>query len=427
SGTGKSSLINRTFSVDLTNESEYLSGVSDINFEITSPKNDLFILHDSQGFEQGELANLHTVKEFIEKRNAMPTLQDRVHAIWLCIQIPFAGGRLFEIGDEEFLKVDFGLPVIVVFTKYDNLRLKAKRELKKNPELKRRHGDQAASHIETAANKDYQKLCAEPLRRLASGRTIPATNVSIFDNKSLDNLIKLTSEHAQERLGGSPDYIEMPANLSDEPARERPDAVWLLYEEDFKMEVRCIVHDLVRDFKTEPTKAVSSASGLVGGLSSLAAPVFAPIASSDVLNYYLVTVYNQTPPVLRVIMGYIINLTAILEGLFNQLQSDPRSPSGTQSRSLSQTMIRQTIENYKNFKLSENGWFCHADIRNFVDHAPNIFEPDYRQILSRELIRMMKKYRFYIVQEWMDRGGEIRVDKQSLAVQKHRVTDNHTI
>ncbi|KAG8866620.1 hypothetical protein FRB97_003839, partial [Tulasnella sp. 331] len=81
SGTGKSTLINHIFNVDIANESDYISGVANINVAITSPQNDRLILHDSQGFEQGELANLHTVKDFIEKRNAMPDLQDKLHAV----------------------------------------------------------------------------------------------------------------------------------------------------------------------------------------------------------------------------------------------------------------------------------------------------------------------------------------------------------
>ncbi|KAG8871283.1 hypothetical protein FRB97_008823, partial [Tulasnella sp. 331] len=85
-------------------------------------------------------------------------------------------------------------------------------------------------------------------------------------------------------------------------------------------------------------------------------------------------------------------------------------------------MITQTIENYKNFKLSENGWLCHADIRNFVGNAPNIFSLDYRHILSRELIRMIQKYRFRIVQEWTNGGGKIRRNGRSQTVDEHRIT-----
>lgn len=96
-------------------------GQSNIEEEITSPENQRFILHDSQGFEPGDLSKYDVVRAFINKRMAMPKLEDRLHAIWyrmsryyaswltsplcrLCLPVPFVGGRVFEVGDEEILK-----------------------------------------------------------------------------------------------------------------------------------------------------------------------------------------------------------------------------------------------------------------------------------------------------------------------------------
>ena len=84
------------------------------------------MLHDSQGFEAGEVENFNTVKNFIDRRRNMPEVKDRLHAVWyvscmmhakypfeapmsrLCLLIPRARGRLIESGDEEFLKLQFG-------------------------------------------------------------------------------------------------------------------------------------------------------------------------------------------------------------------------------------------------------------------------------------------------------------------------------
>ncbi|KZP22984.1 hypothetical protein FIBSPDRAFT_700833, partial [Athelia psychrophila] len=140
-GIGKSSLINYIFNVDIANVSYGLHGVYDINTPIISPENSRFVVHDSQGFEPGETANLNIVKDFILSRSDNVDLKDRVHAVWLCVEIPFARGRVFEIGDEEFLKLGLKgksnteptpweivalltvriVPIVVVFTKYDNL------------------------------------------------------------------------------------------------------------------------------------------------------------------------------------------------------------------------------------------------------------------------------------------------------------------
>jgi len=52
----------------------------------------------------------------------MSEVKDRLCAIWLCIQIPPAGGRLIETGDEELLKLNLGdVPIVIVFTQYDSL------------------------------------------------------------------------------------------------------------------------------------------------------------------------------------------------------------------------------------------------------------------------------------------------------------------
>ncbi|KAF8883267.1 hypothetical protein BD779DRAFT_1540399, partial [Infundibulicybe gibba] len=82
SGAGKSSLINAAFNVDLANVSHDRAGVSSIEQEITSPHNNRFVLHDSQGFAAGEVANFNTVKNFIQRRANMPNVKDRLHAIW---------------------------------------------------------------------------------------------------------------------------------------------------------------------------------------------------------------------------------------------------------------------------------------------------------------------------------------------------------
>ncbi len=46
-----------------------------------------FVLHDSQGFEQGETGNLKKVEDFIQERARMPELKDQLHAIWSVVKI----------------------------------------------------------------------------------------------------------------------------------------------------------------------------------------------------------------------------------------------------------------------------------------------------------------------------------------------------
>ncbi|KAJ7889038.1 hypothetical protein B0H13DRAFT_1626845 [Mycena leptocephala] len=81
SGVGKSSLINYAFGVD-TKVSHQEHGVCDINFEITSRHNPLFVVHDSEGFEPGDVTRFENVQTFLQSRGGSVPLRDRVHAIW---------------------------------------------------------------------------------------------------------------------------------------------------------------------------------------------------------------------------------------------------------------------------------------------------------------------------------------------------------
>ena len=58
------------------------AGVCDITTQIYSPGNPRFVLHDSQGFEPGESANLVKVKDFIQSHSKGVPLKDRVHVVW---------------------------------------------------------------------------------------------------------------------------------------------------------------------------------------------------------------------------------------------------------------------------------------------------------------------------------------------------------
>jgi len=119
----------------LQNVSHLETGVSDIERAYVSPWNKQFILHDSNGFEPGDLVNFEIVRDFILRRSnqGIPP-EDRVHGIWLCTETPPAGGRVFEKGDE--LLVEFAhkiqVPLVIVFTQYDRLVRTKKAELEED-------------------------------------------------------------------------------------------------------------------------------------------------------------------------------------------------------------------------------------------------------------------------------------------------------
>jgi len=135
SGVGKSSLINRVLGITTANVSHLKTGISDIERAYVSPWNKQFILHDSNGFEPGDLVNYNIVRDFILRRSKpeVPP-EERVHGVWLCTETPPAGGRVFEKGDELLVAFahEIQVPLVIVFTQYDRLLRTKKAELEED-------------------------------------------------------------------------------------------------------------------------------------------------------------------------------------------------------------------------------------------------------------------------------------------------------
>ncbi|KAG6829399.1 hypothetical protein H0H87_011528, partial [Tephrocybe sp. NHM501043] len=204
-GVGKSRLINKTFGVDDAIVSDIEAGYADIDKEIYSKENPLFILHDSRGFEQGDDANVKIVQRFINDRSKMPLIKDKLHAVWLCIDIPLAGGRLLESGIEQFLKLKIEgklghVPVIAVFTKYDLLVVHENRLLKQ-ADREGKPKEAIAGLIEQNAYTILNEICAKPFDAFVE-RKVPHVTVSTeygYEARLAD-LIQVTYERVREQL-----------------------------------------------------------------------------------------------------------------------------------------------------------------------------------------------------------------------------------
>ncbi|KAG5351509.1 hypothetical protein C0989_006206 [Termitomyces sp. Mn162] len=203
-GVGKSSLINKTFGVD---DAVNLlpSWFANIDQEIYSEENPHFVLHDSKGFEQGDDTNVKIVDNFINERKNMPHIKDKLHAVWLCLDIPIAGGRLLETGIEEFLKHKIegklgNVPVIAVFTKYDLLVARENRLLKRADHPGKSDGE-IKTLIEQNVDAKLQEICIEPFERFVK-KGVPHITVSTevgFEDR-LSRLIQITYEHVRDYL-----------------------------------------------------------------------------------------------------------------------------------------------------------------------------------------------------------------------------------
>jgi len=192
-GVGKTSLIKEAFNVAGLKPSQYLPGKCNITDEIIPLEDDRFVLHDSQGFEPGEAANFKVVKSFVDKRAKKRDIKDQIHAIWLCIQVPFAGSRVFEKGDEMVLELEHKVPVIVVFTQYDRLY----DYVKFNMEAVLFHGKdekEVRVIVEEAAQASFKELCSDPLIEYNPSQRW--TKVSTLDEykDAIPKLVETTNE-----------------------------------------------------------------------------------------------------------------------------------------------------------------------------------------------------------------------------------------
>lgn len=195
SGVGKSSLINAIFKTSFALVEHNKAGYADINREITSPHNDRFVLHDSQGYEPGDDKKFNLLERFITERSRKRRVADRLHAIWLCISVPYAGGRIFETGDEKIFKLNRNkVPIIVVFTKYDLLVTTVRAQLRKNGEGK---GSAMDKKCQELAAKSYDENCVTPFKVLTREvpESIPYTHVSISQPNTLTNLVEATMKN----------------------------------------------------------------------------------------------------------------------------------------------------------------------------------------------------------------------------------------
>ncbi|KAJ6452572.1 hypothetical protein C8R45DRAFT_1040273 [Mycena sanguinolenta] len=430
SGVGKSSLISHAFGVDTKSVSHQERGVCDIKLEIISEQNDRFVLHDSMGFEPGETKNFETVKDFLKSRSGESIeLRNRVHVIWLCVQVPHSGGRVFETGDEELLKLasEIKVPVVVVFTQFDKLTNAVYRTLPKSVPM-----EEKSARCNEITSKKFQDLCIAPLLRInaklhyARSSGLSGAQNSKPDQEALNNLIAITRDlverdegeawivsamaqraNAQVKINASIEigmkrYWEGLASSTkflgstleqclNAVHKEMTDS-WnfydpndLLLSSEFSEKVKTLAqlvtpNEVNAESWFNNLEAIQTWVGLVVGatVAATAGPVIAAIGVSALFVKFIATAYRSTPETLRCFMGYITDLTLVLHQLFLVVL-----PTTRQRRPLTYDQIDMALENYKS---SDMGMVHHA-IRQFVKEA-NFLQPNAAEERVKELIQL---------------------------------------
>ncbi|KAF9488802.1 hypothetical protein BDN71DRAFT_1424471 [Pleurotus eryngii] len=432
-GVGKSSLINNAFGVAAASVSKRKPGVHDINFEIESKDNAHFVVHDSQGFEPGEEQNFNIVTSFIEERRRKPELKDKLHAIWLCVEIPCSGGRVFEIGDENFINLHLGhVPVVVVFTKFDKLVTMKRMRLP----LTRTAGLSSDEVLQLArgdALQAFEKLCIEPLKTVVAGKEMPAyirASTSQGYEETLAELVdrtytdvrKYVAEEASlvgaiaqrtssetkiyasiavgkrrywEGLGHSANFPNRPLKKCLDVIHRDVIAVWNFQDPNkhlnsikFQELMSQIVDDLAERDMLDPNKTlvggitlVGTIAGIIGGLSGPAAPIVIPIVATVVFAKWVYDVYKQSAPVLRCLMGYIVDLTIIMQILFMLTRGDPRP--------VSNRMIKLATKTYAESPAKVQ---IHNQIQDYVERN-DVFKRMHRDGVLAKIVDLIEKWK----------------------------------
>ncbi|KAG2108166.1 uncharacterized protein F5147DRAFT_695530 [Suillus discolor] len=359
-GVGKSSLIQQAFKIKEVKVDENKRGEADINEEFTAPENERFVVHDSQGFEAGDSKIFKTAKDFIARRRNEPELQDKIHAVWLCLSIPHANGRLLENGVEEFLKsrqeILGDIPIIAVFTKHDVFVSELELEAADSDQY-----DEAA--LEQLKDDELDRLCIRPLKEVAGSDILHITVSAKQEHEStIRRLVDITTTNVEKFVASEAALVMKIAQRVDINLKvEASIAVgkkryWrgLASSMNFAgftmLDCLSVIHKDIIDvwnfhdphchlssdqFKELILKDIDNAglpraaqafgfgltvvaaiASILTALAGPALPIVVPIAAGAVLAKFAYDTYQQKTIVLRRIMTYIVDLTCIMQILF---------------------------------------------------------------------------------------------------------------
>ncbi|KAF8335282.1 hypothetical protein F5887DRAFT_614491 [Amanita rubescens] len=389
SGVGKSSLINAIFKASLANVEHDRAGAANINKGITSPYNKHLILHDSQGYEPGDKEKFNILENFITEQTKKQSPTERLHAIWLCIPASYSGGRVFETGEENIFKLNRNkVPIVVVITKFDRYIA----GLSKRGKLK-------GPNISQAAEQMFEQTFGHKFMKggVSQDRPIPYALVSKSRSDTLQRLVQVTMEHigaesssltsglpgSDENQSGSAQIALATAQRVDMAGKIEASikvgkgkywraiassmvflnvslenclyaihkdiiTIWnfrdlqeFLLSDSFRRRVTVIVEDLKDTNTMQSNVTVESA---LAGRSKL----------------WTNAVHKNGPEHIRCFMGYVVDLTLILQAMFQVSLQDQYEGTVT---------VDHVDEILYEFHSSEKKKIIHNAIRTFAQHS----------------------------------------------------------
>ncbi|KAI0246861.1 hypothetical protein BJV78DRAFT_1286036 [Lactifluus subvellereus] len=405
SGSGKSSLMNSIFKVDMA--AAQVNGNSDIRAGFCPSDNRYLKIHEYSEFEPGDSQNLQIIRNFITDRtDAHLPASERLHAIWICVPASdLIDGNLGD-GVEEILCMQ-KVPVVPVFTKFDLLVSQVLLDIadgdpRYHEHAKARAQDMCEESCRRLLRKDSKDVPAEIVSRkpefgdlidklivttrqvLAEPRAVvtppkaqkaklrlPSPVLlawSVAQRASHNVIIEASIEVGRSRywcdLGSSPhlrdEHVKNCLNIIHADIVDvwnLRDSNQYLSSETFKAKVR----DLVQELTGIPTRIPS-------GSKPNSTPGTGVPMPSWVNDPYCGTNENVC-----CVIGYVVDLTVILYHVFRS------------SRDVSTHLVQSTITNFTRSGYKDE---IHNNIREFVTTMPTRMHPE-RDVFMEKIIDLI--------------------------------------
>ncbi|KAI1333041.1 hypothetical protein F5Y16DRAFT_354655 [Xylariaceae sp. FL0255] len=195
-GVGKSTLINKVFGVEMTEESlSYSQGQHDINKAFSSLANPGLLIHDSKGWQAGSDVELNEIAKFLRHRAFQKNPAESLHVIWFCVdsdvsRIEEADRRTFQ----TIAQYSSQVPVFVVGTKKDKLVAIRKMELLEQYMQKTDNYKEASLWANMEANESADKQFVQLRDQLSTLDHYKADGFCCISKDDEEGIRKLLSD-----------------------------------------------------------------------------------------------------------------------------------------------------------------------------------------------------------------------------------------
>ncbi|KAH8979497.1 hypothetical protein EDB86DRAFT_2814530 [Lactarius hatsudake] len=170
-------------------------GEHTIDDELMFSNDDRYVFHDSRGIESGGIEELGMLQVFIRRKCGERRLANRLHAIWFCVPMDNQRPQL-DLKFFEDICPDRNVPVIVVFTKYD--------QFQRNVQIHTEDFGSPDDNVLDVADKQFEEHYLRPLVQ----RQVPEFRVHVFlaemhrQNMGCEKLIETTAAALNDDVVG---------------------------------------------------------------------------------------------------------------------------------------------------------------------------------------------------------------------------------